>query len=205
MLTVATLLWDPNGNELTSSRRYDETWVEKLYRGFERNLTIPFRFVVFVDRFRKFRQEGIDQQMLSTSMPTYANCIEPYKLNQPMILVGLDTIVTGNCDRMAEYCLHETMIALPRNPKKPEISCNGVALVPAGNRATFIEHHGENDMDWVCGRPHKLIDDLFPGWVLSYKAQVVKQGGLRDARIVYFHGEPKADNVTDPWIKRHWS
>lgn len=202
MLIVATCLWTANGAEQEFSRGYDESWAEKLCRGFRRNLTVPHRFVCFVDRPRSF-SEDIEQEPLSTSTPTYANFTEPYKLNEAMILVGLDTVVTGNCDRLAEYCLTEKMIALPLNPKKPTVSCNGVALVPAGNRATFDEWRGENDMDWVINRPHKIIDELFPGWVRSYKGHILKRG-LRDARIVYFHGNPKPDAIKDHSVKRHW-
>ncbi len=36
MLTVATLFWQPNVASRDFSRCYDESWVEKLYRGFRR-------------------------------------------------------------------------------------------------------------------------------------------------------------------------
>jgi hypothetical protein len=55
MLHVVTLLWDANLHSQVFSRDYDESWVEKLYRGFARNLSEPFRFVVFTDRERTFR------------------------------------------------------------------------------------------------------------------------------------------------------
>lgn len=204
MLHVVTCLWDANADSLSFSRCYDESWVEKLYRGFARNLRQHFRFVCFVDRPRAFKEPAVVQERLSTDRPTYSNFTEPYRLNEPMILVGLDTIVTGNCDQLADYCTCDKIIALPRNPKKPEVSCNGVALVPAGNRATFDEWRGENDMDWVIGRPHAIIDDLFPGQVRSYKVQV-RRDGLGDARIVYFHGDPKMPALpkNDP-VLGHW-
>lgn len=203
MLHVVTLLWDANDQSLAFSRCYDETWVERLYRGFKRNLSQPFRFVCFTDRPRRFK-EPIGQEPLGTDKPSYANCIEPYRLGVPMILVGLDTIVTGNCDRLGDYCLREKTIALPLNPKKPTVSCNGVALVPAGNRATFDEWRGENDMEWVIGRKHAVIDELFPGQVRSYKGHVVRSG-LGDARIVYFHGVPKMHDLTHlSWVRDHW-
>jgi hypothetical protein len=202
-LTVATLIWDANENSLVFSRCYDEIWVEKLYRGFQRNLTEPFRFVCFTDKAREF-PPGIEQVRLSSDKPSYSNCIEPYALNEPMILVGLDTIVTGNIDHLAERCLSADVIALPRDPFSPKRACNGVALVPAGNAKVYEAWRGENDMEWMRQQPHVFIDDLFPGHVVSFKGSA-RDRGLGDARIVYFHGQEKPHQLPNvPWIADHW-
>lgn len=100
MIVVATLLWDANRGSKGFSSMYDESWVEKLYRGFKRNLSHEFTFVCFTDRRRTFA-EPIDQARLKDNPPTYASCIEPYRLDVPMILVGLDTIVVGSIDHLA--------------------------------------------------------------------------------------------------------
>lgn len=203
MLTVATLLWAPNDKSLPFSRMYDETWVERLFRGFRRNLTVPFRFVVFTDLAYSFDEPDIESHALRDPNPSYSTCIEPYGLNEPMILVGLDTIVTGNCDHLAEYCLTSDVIALPRDPYMKQRACNGVALVPRGNAHVYTRHNGENDMDWMRAQPHMFIDDAWPGHVVSYKGDV-KGRSLGDARIVYFHGEDKPHQINDPWVKEHW-
>lgn len=205
MLHVATMLWDANKNSQSFSRCYDETWVEKLYRGFRRNLTRDFRFVVFVDRQRTF-SDGIEQEKLQTKEPGYGCCIEPFRLNVPMIIVGLDTIVVRNIDHFADYCTSAEKVGLPRDPYKLNRSINGVALVPAGHRRIFDEWRGENDMEWLRKQPTAFIDDLFPGQVLSLKAHDVRRKGLQDARIVYFHGTPKADQLGHlDWVRQHWS
>lgn len=183
---------------------YDESWVTRILHGTSRNLSLPFRFVLFTDRERDFPPEVIQIRMRAEH-PTYADCIEPYSLNEPMILMGLDTVITGPINHLAEYCLTADRIALPRDPYRPEICCNGVALVPGGQRAVFDEWRGQNDMEWLRSRPHAFIDDLFPGQVLSYKGHVKKGGGLGDARIVYFHGALKPHELTDlSWIRQHW-
>lgn len=203
MLTVATLLWDANKHSLAFSSMYDESWVEKLHAGFRRNLTRDFRFVCFTDRRREF-SVGIDQDMMSASEPSYGDCIEPYRLNEPMILVGLDTVVIGNIDHLADHCLTASKIALPRDPYAKHRACNGVALVPAGQRAVYDRWQGENDMDWIRLQPHDFIDDLFPGEVVSYKGEVVASG-LAAARMVYFHGVPKPHELpAEGWIQKHW-
>lgn len=204
MITVATLLWSPNANSFDFSRAYDETWVEKLYRGFARNLSMPFRFVCFTDRPRDFC-EAIDQEPIRGRLD-YSACIEPYGLGEPMILVGLDTVVTGNCDDLALYCLTRTRLAVPLDPYAPHQVCNGVALVPPGHQHIAIAHDGRtNDMDWIRQHDPAVIDTLFPGQVLSYKVHV-KPRGLGDARIVYFHGAEKPHEIyhNTPWLREHW-
>lgn len=202
-LTVATLIWDTNRHSLPFSQMYNESWVLKLYGGFCRNLSRPFRFTCFTDRPRDLPLD-IAQVLLTSEEPSYASCIEPYRLNEPMILVGLDTIVTGNIDHLADYCLDSEVIALPRDPFSPERACNGVALVPKGHRSVFDEWRGQNDMEWMRAQPHRFIDDLFPGQVVSFKCRA-KQRGLGDARIVYFHGQEKPHQLPDvPWIGEHW-
>lgn len=205
IITITTLLWDANRRSLPFSNMYDESWAEKLYRGFKRNLTVPFRFLVFVDYPREFSERAIEQELLGVKEPGYAACIEPYRLNEPMILVGLDTIVTGNCDHLAAYCIDAAKVAVPRDPFYPEKVCNGVALVPAGKRGEFYDaFEGGSDMNWIRSRDVAVIDDIFPGQVLSFKRHV-RVDGLQDARIVYFHGEHKPHELAHiGWIARHW-
>lgn len=202
-LCVVTLLWDANDESYAFSSMYDESWVEKLYRGFRRNLTLPFEFICFTDRERAFA-EPVTQYRITSKKPSYADCIEPYRLGRPMILVGLDTVVTGNVDHLARHCLESPMIAVPRDPFFPETVCNGVALVPEGHEWIWARHRGENDMDWIRSLARKeVIDDLYPGHVVSYKGHVMFEG-LGDARIVFFHGEQKAHQINEPWIREHW-
>src|SRR6185312_8769524 len=115
-----------------------------------------------------------------------------------------DTVVTGDVSHLANYCMTAKKIALPRDPYQPDISCNGVALIPAGQQHIYRNWRGENDMEWVRKHPHDLIDDLFPSQVVSYKAHV-KKNGIGDARIVYFHGYEKPHEVKEHWINQHWT
>lgn len=203
MITVATLLWAPNRKSLPFSTCYDETWVERLYRGFARNLTQPFRFVCYTDRPREFA-EPIEQRQIASAVPSYSDGIQPYELTAetPMILVGLDTIVTGNIDHLADYCLTEDIIALPRDPYNTDRACNGVALVPAGNEHVYTAHRGENDMVWMRSQEHVFIDDMFPGDVTSWKCD---PAGRELALALYFHGDVKPHQLAhEPLIQEHW-
>lgn len=203
MITVATLLWQTNHNSQKFSSMYNEEWVERLYRGFARNLTKPFQFVCYVDRPRKF-SVPVTPRLINSRIPSYADCIQPFEMGVPMILVGLDTIVTGNIDHLADYCLNAETLALPRDPFDKEQACNGVCLVPAGLQAIAGSHGKQNDMVWLRSKPHVFIDDLYPGHVESYKGAVRDQG-LGDTRIVYFHGKEKPHELPEvQWISDHW-
>lgn len=203
MITIAVPLWDANAASKDFSRGYDETWAEKLYRACARNLTRPFRFVVFTDRTRRFAEPAIEQRLLATQTPDYGCCIEPFALDVPSMIMGLDTVIVGNIDALAEWCETAETIALPLSPGKT-YACNGVALVPAGQRRVFDDWRGENDMEWLRKQPHQFIDDLFPDQVVSFKLHV-RPRGLGKARIVYFHGPPKMSDLPDePFIREHW-
>ena len=204
MLAVVTLLWEPTEKSESFSRCYDEAWVERLYWGFERNLTQPFEFILYTDRHREFTVP-VTQIRLPGGKPDYGWCILPYRLGRPMILVGLDTIVTGNIDHLAEYCMSGERFACPRDPYHPHQVCNGVALVPAGHEHIGLEWDGANDMVWVRKYSPLVLDDMWPGQVVSYKGSV-RQHGLGDARIVYFHGEEKPHQLAHlDWVRQHWN
>lgn len=202
-ITIATLLWDATTASFHYSRCYDESWAEKLYRGFARNLSRPMKMVCFVDRLREFKEPI--EQILIEGAPGYASCIQPYKLDVPMIVVGLDTIVTGNCDELADYCFYGDRVAVPLDPFFPDKVCNGVALVPGGLKHILYDRHaGENDMDWIRQQNVEVLDKLLPGQVVSYKGRVEKNG-LGDARICYFHGERKPHELSHVgWVAREW-
>jgi len=204
VITVATLIWDANAKSLPTSRCYDESWVEKLYRGFARNMTRhDMRFVCYSDRPRVFG-EPIECIASLPAAPGYGDCIRPYELDAPMILVGLDTIITGNIDHLADFCLEAEVIGLPRDPFMPSRACNGVALVPAGNRGVWNSWNGANDMEHMRAQDHVMLDDVFPGHIQSFKGSVRDQG-LGDTRIVYFHGREKPHEPGMPaWVADHW-
>lgn len=204
MITVATLLWDANDASLPFSRHYTTEDVEKLYRGFARNLTVPWRMACFSEQPRTYN-EPIWQERLSAAEPGYGSCIEPYKLNEPMILVGLDTVIVGNCDHLARYCLEAAVPAVPRDPFTPETTCNGVALVPKGHAYVWSEFPGGNDMEWTRAQPWAVIDNIFPRQVVSYKGHVQHYGLEDETRIVYFHGKLKPAELSHlEWVQEHW-
>lgn len=204
MLTVCSLLWEPNGKSRDFSRMYTDDWAVRLFNGFARHLTLDHRFVLYTDRQRELPAH-IEQKVIpGLGRRGYSECIRPFEMGVPMILVGLDTIVTGNIDKLARWCFERKELCLPRDPYKPSQAINGICLVPAGHERIAREHRGENDMVHVRRYRHRFIDDEFPGFVRSYKGHVERHG-LGDARIVYFHGLKKPHELGHVgWIKEHW-
>lgn len=202
-VTVASVLWDANEQSEDFSCCYTDEWAIKFFSGFRRNLTVQNRHVLFTDRKRDLPAwiEQIVQPDLGVN--SYGDCVRPFSLNQPMIFAGLDTVVVGNCDKFARYCLETDRIALPRHPYEP-LAINGVVFCPAGQRRIFDEWRGENDMEWMRRWPHASIDDLWPGRVRSYKAHI-RGKGVGKSRIIYFHGNPKMQDVLhEPFVRQHW-
>ena len=215
MLRIATCLWDANELSPDNSRCFDHTWVDKLYRGWRRNLTVPFEFLLFTDRGRPVSNR-IQQVRLDADEPDFGSMIEPFKIGGPIIVCGLDTVIVGNVDHLAHYCVRAKKMALPRDPYQPDRSINAVALVPSGLTHIYREWRGQNDMDWLRNFQWAAIDDLFPGQVVSakYHLRIEKQPPHRapsdvlpeSAKVVYFHGKPKPHELGHlPWIKEHWA
>lgn len=205
ILNVACCLWDPNIHTFEWSKRYDETWVEKLYSMFHRNLTMPFKFVVFTDRYRTFLDVHIEQRKLITEVPDYGCLIEPFSLNEPTIICGLDLIVLENIDHMARYCFYGEKPAVVDHPSIKGKKINPIVFVPKGNRHIYESWCGENDMDWLQKQDTQSSDVLWPKQILSLKLHDVRRKGTQGAKVIYFHGEPKADGMMgEDWVRNHW-
>lgn len=213
-LMVATVFWQPNDSSLAASCDYDPSWVDKLYRNFKRHLTVPFDFVVWTDKEYTF-EEPVEQRRLTDAKPDYASVMQPFEDGRAMILVGLDTVVTGNIDKFAEYCLTAERMAVPRDPFFPDRVCNCVMLVPQGNQKLWTEWDRtqparepffpeQKDMARIAAFDPQVTDDLWPGEIVSYKGHVMFEG-VEGARIVYFHGQPKAHQLHEDWVLREWA
>jgi len=200
VITVACVYYKPHAYVPTFSVCYTPEWVDKLYRGVARNYSKPFKFVCITNRFYKFK-ENVEQEKLWTTEWAKA-CTQLYGVAADrLVLMGLDTVITGNLDDIFAY---EGGLAVPRDPYHPMQPCNGVVLCPS---RPDISAQGGIDMRVLDHFYHDYLDDLFPGQILSYKVHV-RDVGLTtpssDARIVYFHGEPKPHVLQDAWIKENW-
>lgn len=207
MLHVTCCLWDPNDRSQEFSKVYDESWVDKLYRGFRRNLTVPFRFVCFTDRDRVFGEKAIEQERLVTTEPHYGCLIEPFRLDEPMMVCGLDMVVVDKIDHMARYCLEADRIALPLHPAHAWRGfINPIVFVPKGHRNVYDTWSGENDMEWLNKFDCVDSETLWPNQIRSWKLHDVRVRGPLGTRILYFHGNPKMNKISKSfhWVAEAW-
>lgn len=196
MITVACVYYDSHARVPSFSRYYTPEWVDKLYRGIDRNYSKKFRFVCLTDKEYTFK-ENIEQERLHTTQWNIA-CTQLYGVEaERLVLLGLDTVITGDLDDVFSY---DGDLAVPRDPYHPMQPCNGVVLCP---RRSDIAASSGSDMRVLDHFKHEYLDDLFPDLIKSYKVHVVPKG-LGDARIVYFHGDPKPHVLHDAWVKECW-
>ena len=196
VITVATVYHE--GPRVPSfSKCYTPEWVDKLYRGVQRNYSKPFRFVCLVDKDGYKFEENIETERLWTTEWSKA-CTQLYGIvADRLVLFGLDTIITGNLDDIFSY---SGDLAVPRDPYNPMQPCNGVVLCPSRPDIAVL---GGIDMRVLDNFKKDWLDDLFPRRIKSYKVHVLTHG-LEDASIVYFHGEPKPHVLQDAWVAENW-
>jgi len=218
-ITVISVLYQGEDVPPWSQNMFNEKWADKLYRGIARNLSNPFRFVCLVDQDYQF-EEPIDAIKLENpyrNMFSLLECLRPDIDDNPKMFMGLDTIITGNIDNIAQYSGDFAMI---RDPYFPENRASGVMLFQQKaaseyyarfkqdqNKGKFTLGGFVSDMVWLDQNipPCDLLQDLYPNQIVSYKADLMS-GKLRwnDAKIIYFHGEPKPHRLGMPWVKENW-
>ena len=206
-IKIIVPFWQSNEESFDFSTMYTEEWVEKLYRAVERNLDMPFEFICITDKPREFSEPNICQTMFKDPDNIgYHSCIECFQWGGPAIVMGLDTVITGDITPLAEYCMKPgNKMALPIDPNftRIRLACNGITLLPPGHEEIYLTHEGQNDMEWQREFPHVFIDDIFPWKVKSYKKHVKKRG-LGKCSIVFFHGLEKPHEIEEDFVREHW-
>lgn len=190
---------------------YTPEWVDKLYRGVRRNTGESFRFVCLTNYPASSFDEPVDTvrfRMFDTDWRCLMECFRV--VGDPVMMLGLDTIITGNLDDILE---HRPRLGMIRDPYTPSRLCNGVTMW-TDRRDLYEKFLDEgigdcrmgdypSEMLWLGkhGNPSDILQ-AFPGRIKSFKAHV-KRDGIGDARIVYFHGREKPHQIEHP-ILEHW-
>jgi len=110
-ITIVTALFDGRQTSVPHSTSvYNTDYVEKLYRGFERNLTVPFDFICLVDQNYYF-EENIIAERFKRSVDQYGwmSLMELYRpdlCEGIRFTVGLDTIITGHIYSCKISCVY---------------------------------------------------------------------------------------------------
>lgn len=210
VVTFACVLYQGEDVPAHSLGIFTPEWVDRLYRGIKRHCTRPFRFVCYVDRDYTFA-ERVETRKLVMPYRNMFSLLEPFREDLGrVVFMGLDTIIVGNIDALADYA---GPFAMLQDPYYPDRDCSGVMCFPhtpavwEAFKAGHEKHAREqtmfgfpSDMIWLNTVPHERL--AIPG-IYSYKAHC-REGMPADARIVYFHGKEKPHELDLPWVREHW-
>lgn len=230
-VTFVCVLFQPDHAVPEWGRVYDESWVEKLHCGIARNYDREFDFTVLTDQPEEpyvFDNPGIDVAHLyeNRGWGNLAECWRPGLAPGKIVVLGLDTIITGNITEIVD----SHGFALLTDPIQTDQVCNGMGIYDVQTRDVlwalwkrdlgsgnppllngklsemqFLRNHYRPGLDGLT-----LLDREFPGRILSYKIHIrnprLNRKAVKEARIVYFHGRPKPDELMDAhWLARHWN
>lgn len=211
MRTVQCCLW--RGHETC----YGPDYVELLRRGVERHVP-DGRLQVLVDEYHEAAIRKLDVDVVpfkGFGCGGWSNVLEAFHPDlapaegERNLLVGLDTVFTGDCEWLFEW--DKAPVGIPLDPLCPPEACDavitydreGAALVWAEferTRGTGMKEH------FFAGAPSEmaLLRNLRAalGWeVLEAEPRLLRSYKVHGydpcASIVYFHGKPRPGDLPE--------
>tara|TARA_R110002020_G_scaffold3253_3_gene14777 strand:- start:5367 stop:6050 length:684 start_codon:yes stop_codon:yes gene_type:complete len=226
MLTIVTVLFKPKEVMKTAANTavYSPEWANKLYRGFARNMTKPFRFVCLSDHDKS---EGfIDEIEVipfihSDHVGTWMCINEIFRPDLKIehgLFVGLDTVICRNVDFLHSY---KGRFCMVRHPRHPNRAMNAITLfskaewiweryikdplkaIEESKTRHWAQEQGSEMLWWEKINPYcSVTQRVFPSLRLySYK---LENPYLRDAHIIYWHGRRKPHDATEEIVVKNW-
>lgn len=226
MLDIITFYWQGTDRPNWDDPELGKEYINRLYAGVCRNLTLPFKFTCFL-------QEGIDKNGINDGIivqyfdsPSWKGCLPKLKAFDPangfsgrVIVLDLDLVITGNLDEMFSYSgrfmTRSTFRKLPKMMSGGDIIFFQAGSMPfwdvlkekpgkieelTGGRERFVyrQFFSKIGMDFVQTK--------YPNQIFSYKRHVRRAKGklANNCRIVSCHGRPRPHEIKENWIKEHW-
>lgn len=220
MVTFVCFLFEPRPGMPAWTSVYTPEWVDKLYRGIQRNTADPFPHVVcFTDKKYSFRENIWQIELLypKAGFGCLAEAWRPDYTERRICVLGLDTVITGPIDEIVSTDL-PSGIGLLRDPYAKTQVGNMVGLYTLEACESLWDRWNidssmtdQNFLRRYVGiEGCVLLNDRFPGQILSYKAELRNgrwggsEGDRDKLKILYFHGKPKMNEVNSPWLEGHW-
>lgn len=218
MITIACVL--------KSGGDYDWKYVEKLYKGVQKNLSYDFTFTIITDIPIDQTGCGIDFVNntiiipLTLNLPGYWSKIELFQLKGSVIYFDLDTIILNSIDRLARELLLFESAGLSMFYMLEAFSSRKWAtgiLAWHGDFSWIYSNFVEEDyqkekweVDYVLKALEEksfinnimIIQEHIDGKIYSYKHHC-KEGIPNDAGIICFHGKPRPREVG--WLEKEYS
>jgi hypothetical protein len=201
---------------LRSGGIYDASWVAKLKRGVERNLTVPHRFVCLSDT-----DVDCERIRLRHDWPGWWAKIamfEPGVIRDPTLYLDLDTIITGNMDSFTDLPHEFAMLenfndnefvgsgVMWFKEKAPEIVYETFAKSPQRIMDYYAAHkHGSymGDQAFIWDTLERKVDTIKSTALRSYKRHC-RNGLPQGTAIVCFHGRPRPIEINPKWLEETW-
>lgn len=232
-LNICCFSW--NGDRGWTNKGLNAKYVNALYNGVECNYSGEFDFFVFVDEQNKkvcdkTTKEGVN--VVKFDSPSWKGCLPKYFVysedtpftGDRVIVMDLDTVVTGNLDEMFSYdgpfATREAfrrkgasggdMLGFPVHHDLGWIWDYFVNNTEEVERKSKKHRNAEGDERWVYDHFVSHIDfwqRMYPNQYLSYKNHLKNVKCLpEDCGLVSMHGRPRPHQLDDNhWLKQYWS
>jgi hypothetical protein len=198
---------------------YSPAWVDRLVAGIERNSIQRNNFYCLVDNENYQFRENVKPILLSSvkkeGWSPMMECFRPEICSGRRMVFGLDTIITGSIEHILNW-EKEGECGLLDDPYVKGKTCNGIGIYDESIVNRFWHMWTERDRLFpndelyyegaisemaflrIVAREATRLNRIFPEEIQSYKAHWrVNKQKRRNARIVYFHGNPKP-----PYVER---
>lgn len=200
MLTIACVYKPGNG--------FTDEYVYRLREGVAKHCQAPHRFVVLTNQ----RFEDFETVRLSRNVPGWWNKLDLFReglFDGQVVYFDLDTMIVGDITGIATTPQDFAML---RDFYGKHRVNSGVMVWDATRdwgrlyrefTPARIPEYSETqekwgDQGWISDHlpvePARL-QDLFPGQIVSYKADVRRKTLPADARVVCFHGRPRPSQI----------
>jgi hypothetical protein len=182
-------------------------YVNALHAAVERNMTVPHKFVCFTDS-----PNGINCECRASEGVGWFAKLHLFRqfTKGRVIFFDLDTLIVDNIDFLAKF---HGKFAILSDFYRPKGFGSGIMLWEGG-----WGHHITNGFV-ALGSPNivggdqmyieqqagkaKMLQDLYPGKIASYKLEALT-GIPRRAAIICFHGTPKPHEFSFGYVAEHW-
>ena len=219
-MDIICFYWQGKDRPGWQDKSLGEKYVNRLYNGVKRNLSLPFRFICFTNVLNlELNSEIVKSKM---EMPSALGCLPKLYAYSPnnglkgrVIMMDIDLAITGSLDEMFSY---DGFFMTRSTFKGKQLSGGDIAFFEAGSLPwiwDYANNHTEWLEDWTGGRERfvyreylhdkmDFVQNKYPNQLFSYKNHVRGQGLPENARIISCHGNPRPHEINESWIKEHW-
>jgi hypothetical protein len=191
--------------------KYGREYELRLRANVARCLTIPHRFVSFTDDpLPGVESAPVPPMLEGWWAKLWLFSEEALRGHDRILYLDLDTVFVGNIDEIA---LFNGEFAILRDFYRPDGLGSAVMLWSAGEQTdiwdTWLNFGAPKfrggDQAWIEIAKYDAtrLQDIFPGRLVSYKADCDADGPPKGSSIVCFHGKPDPHEV-EGWAAREW-